>query len=75
MGDCIDCGTTVENKNSAGHYRDRCIDCIDKVAEEVRNQSTGWKCEDCGEKQEGAGPKYCLNCESQNITFPVEVDS
>jgi len=33
MGDCVDCGTTVENKNAAGHYRDRCISCRNKLAD------------------------------------------
>jgi tRNA(Ile2) C34 agmatinyltransferase TiaS len=29
---CDRCGGAVENKNTAGHYRDKCWDCIEAVA-------------------------------------------
>lgn len=29
---CDRCGSAVDNKNAAGHYRDKCWDCIIEVA-------------------------------------------
>lgn len=34
MATCERCGDPVENKNSAGHYRDKCWECIEEVADE-----------------------------------------
>ena len=34
MAACDRCGDPVENKNSAGHYRVKCMDCIEDVANE-----------------------------------------
>jgi hypothetical protein len=31
-GTCEECGGDVENKNSAGHYRDKCESCIEEIA-------------------------------------------
>lgn len=33
--ECVDCGGEVQNKDNAGHYRDRCEACQQKVANEV----------------------------------------
>jgi len=46
MADCEDCGATVENKNAAGHYRDRCTDCLAKAARTKRHVTTCER-EDC----------------------------
>jgi len=35
MGECADCGGVVENKNAAGHYRDKCRECIRAVADAI----------------------------------------
>ena len=32
--ECADCGDEVDNKNAAGHYRDRCMACIQAIADE-----------------------------------------
>lgn len=41
MAMCEMCGESVENKNSAGHYRDKCMDCVEKVAtEETSHRET-----------------------------------
>jgi len=32
MPECERCGGEVDNKNAAGHYRDKCWDCIEEVA-------------------------------------------
>jgi hypothetical protein len=32
MGDCERCGGDVEGKNSMGHYRDRCMDCLSELS-------------------------------------------
>jgi hypothetical protein len=32
MGDCAECGSEVDNKNSAGHYRDKCLECIEQAS-------------------------------------------
>jgi hypothetical protein len=32
MGDCAECGAEVQNKNSAGHYRDKCWSCIEDAS-------------------------------------------
>jgi len=34
MATCESCGATVEAKNAAGHYRDKCPECIQAVADE-----------------------------------------
>ena len=31
VADCTDCGATVNNKDAAGHYRDRCWSCIKAI--------------------------------------------
>jgi len=41
MPDCDDCGGPVENKNEAGHYRDRCMNCIEAAAREAHPDG-GW---------------------------------
>ena len=35
-----DCGTTIEAKNSAGHYRDQCAECIRDAATTTRHVDT-----------------------------------
>jgi len=37
VADCEDCGSTVKNKNAAGHYRDCCRACIQDRAERTRH--------------------------------------
>jgi len=32
MAECERCGDEVDNKNAAGHYRDKCMSCIKDVA-------------------------------------------
>jgi len=32
VADCEGCGTAVDNKNAAGHYRDRCLNCLAEAA-------------------------------------------
>jgi len=32
MAECERCGDEVNNKNAAGHYRDKCMSCIKDVA-------------------------------------------
>jgi len=39
MVECENCGDKVKNKNKAGHFRSKCIDCIEAVAAE-RDLST-----------------------------------
>ena len=44
MATCDRCGDPVENKNSAGHFRDHCWECIEAIAdEETSHRET---CED-----------------------------
>ena len=40
MTDCTDCGAAVDSKNAAGHYRDRCTDCLDEAARTARHVTT-----------------------------------
>jgi len=50
MGDCVDCGGEVKNKNVSGHYRDRCHDCIAAVADVTPAEATpinGCECSRC----------------------------
>jgi hypothetical protein len=50
MPDCTDCGAEVQNKNAAGHYRDRCHECIAEVAgvsPEAAAPINGCACELC----------------------------
>ena len=35
-----DCGTTIDAKNSAGHYREQCADCIQDAATTTRHVDT-----------------------------------
>ena len=35
MATCEECGDPVEAKNASGHFRDKCMDCIQDVADEV----------------------------------------
>ena len=35
MATCEECGDPVEAKNASGHFRDKCMDCIRGVADEV----------------------------------------
>ena len=39
MPEC-DCGTTIDAKNSAGHYRDQCAACIRDAATTTRHVDT-----------------------------------
>jgi len=41
-----DCGTTIDAKNSAGHYRDKCAECIRDAATTTRHVDTCDR-EDC----------------------------
>lgn len=34
-----DCGSEIDRKNEAGHYRDQCWDCIEAVAAEAEPAS------------------------------------
>jgi len=42
VSDCEACGTTLKDtdKNSAGHYRDRCTDCLAEAARTERHVTT-----------------------------------
>ena len=40
VADCTDCGAAVNNKNAAGHYRDRCLDCLAEAARTERHVTT-----------------------------------
>ena len=42
MSECERCGTALTNadKNSAGHYRDRCTDCLAEAARTERHVVT-----------------------------------
>jgi hypothetical protein len=33
MPECDECGAKVKNKNSAGHYREKCHQCIANTAD------------------------------------------
>ena len=46
MGDCEDCGTPVDNKNAAGHYRDYCLSCLHDRARRTLHVDTCER-EDC----------------------------
>ena len=46
VADCTDCGAAVTNKNAAGHYRDRCADCLAEAARTERHVRTCER-EDC----------------------------
>jgi len=35
MATCEEFGDPVEAKNASGHFRDKCMDCIQDVADEV----------------------------------------
>jgi hypothetical protein len=37
MADCHECGAEVKHKNAAGHYREKCADCIRTAAERKRH--------------------------------------
>jgi len=44
-----DCGTEITTKNAAGHYRDRCAECIDDAAPDVgreRRDPATWLAEE-----------------------------
>jgi len=50
MSECVDCGGEVKNKNSAGHYRQRCHDCIARVAGVTPSEAApvaGCECDLC----------------------------
>jgi hypothetical protein len=50
MPECVDCGAEVKNKNSAGHYREKCHQCIAEVAGVSPEQAApihGCECELC----------------------------
>jgi hypothetical protein len=50
MPECVGCGGPVENKNAAGHYRDRCCGCICEVAGADPAKARpipGCECDDC----------------------------
>ena len=44
MAECDECGAelTDADKNEAGHYRDRCMDCIRSTARALRPGGGGW---------------------------------
>jgi hypothetical protein len=44
MSKCADCGAelTDADKNEAGHYRDRCMDCIRATVRAMRLDRGGW---------------------------------
>lgn len=35
MARCEGCDGDVEAKNASGHFRDKCMDCIEDVADEI----------------------------------------
>lgn len=35
MATCDECGDDVDAKNAAGHYRDKCLDCIETIAADI----------------------------------------
>ena len=50
MPACADCGGPVENKNAAGHYRDRCHACIREAADgdaPAKLPMHGCECPEC----------------------------
>lgn len=47
MPECSVCGGDVKNKNSAGHYRDKCCGCIIDVAPNGGRPIAGCECEKC----------------------------
>jgi hypothetical protein len=49
MPECVDCGVDVQNKNAAGHYRDRCCQCIINEATGGGRPIAGCECTDCQE--------------------------
>lgn len=57
MGDCEDCGTPVDNKNAAGHYRSYCLPCITNRAERTRHvdSCTDDDCRVCRDYREEYG--------------------
>jgi Zn ribbon nucleic-acid-binding protein len=55
LSDCVSCGSNVQNKNSAGHYRDLCCECILLEADGTDSDRPipGCECEQCQEAKEG----------------------
>lgn len=46
-GTCETCDGDVTNKNSAGHYRDKCADCLKAVADAIDTTRPACEMDDC----------------------------